>query len=101
MTVGAGVRPVLREGDPMDALRTAVASQPVRFNIRIRTRLGEATQQYLGGRGQWRTVASGMAFRLRSHGPSDLVELYDDLVDRGLDVTAIRRASDDGTERDR
>jgi hypothetical protein len=76
----------------MDAPGTALASQPVRFNIRIRTRLGEASQQYLDGHGRWRTVSCGTAFRLRSHGASDIVELYDELVDRGLDVTAIRRA---------
>jgi hypothetical protein len=85
----------------MDAPGTAVANQPVRFNIRIRTRLGEATQQYLGGRGRWRTVSCGTAFRLRSHAASDLVELYDELVDRGLDVTGIRRTNDDGTRWDR
>jgi hypothetical protein len=92
MTIGAGVRPVGREDDPVDVPSTAVANQPVRFNIRIRTLMGEATQQYLSGHGRWRNVSRGTAFRLRSEGASDIVELYDELVDRGLDVTAIRRA---------
>jgi hypothetical protein len=91
MTVGAGGRPVRREDDPMDAPGTAL-NQPVRFNIRIRTRLGEATQQYLDRHGRWNTVSCCTAFQLRSTEASSIVEVFDDLVDRGLDVTAIRRA---------
>jgi hypothetical protein len=91
MTVGAGVRPVRREDDSMDAPGTAL-TQPVRFNIRIRTRLGKATQQYVDMHGRWNTVSCCTAFQLRSTEASSIVELFDDLVDRGLDVTAIRRA---------
>jgi hypothetical protein len=101
MTDGAGDRPVRREDDPMEAPGTALANQPVRFHIRIRTRLGEATQNYLDGHGRWRTVSRGTAFRLRPHEASDIVELYDQLVNCGLDVTAIRRANDNGTKWDR
>jgi hypothetical protein len=75
----------------MDAPGNGFA-QPVRFNIRIRTTVGRATQQYLDRPGRWSTVSCSTAFRIRSAGTSDLVEVYDDLVDRGLDVTAIRRA---------
>ena len=76
----------------MDAPDISVTNAPVRFSIRIRTRLGPATQQYLDPHGRWSAVSYSTAFRVRSTGASNLVELYDALVDRGLDVTAIRRA---------
>ena len=75
----------------MDGPGTAL-NQPVRFNIRIRTRLGEATQQYLDMHGRWHAVSGCTAFQLRCTEAFSIVELFDDLVDRGLDVTAIRRA---------
>ena len=76
----------------MDASHIPPTNAPVRFSIRIRTRLGPATQQYLDPRGRWSAVACSTALRVRSTAASDLVELYDALADRGLEVTAIRRA---------
>ena len=76
----------------MDATGTALTDQPVRFTIRIRPRPGQATQQYVHAHGRWSAVSGGTAFRLYSTEASDLLELYDELIGRGLDVTAIRRA---------
>ena len=76
----------------MDSPATPVTKAAVRFSIRIRTRLAPATEHYLDPRGRWSAVSCTTAFRVQSTGASDLVELYDALVDRGLDVTAIRCA---------
>jgi hypothetical protein len=64
----------------------------VRFDIRLPAPLGPVLRSFIAPGGEWHTCRPSTVIQIRTARESDLLDVYERLIENDLEVIAVRRA---------